>query len=41
MVSDLNIMIDGSFQFSGASVDAASKLLLGESSKPPLYEVKP
>ena len=41
MVSDLKIMIDGSFQFSGASVDAASKLLLGEGSEPPLYEVKP
>ena len=39
MVSDLKIMIDGSFQFSGASVDAASKLLLGEGSEPPLYEI--
>ena len=40
MVSDLKVMIDGSFQFSGASMDTSPKLLLSKGSEPAFYEVK-
>ena len=41
MVSDLKVMIDGSFQFSGTSMDSSPKLLFGKGGEPAFYEVKP
>ena len=41
MVSDLKVVVDRRLQFPGAAMDTTTKLLLGEGSEPPLYEVKP
>jgi len=41
MVSDLKVMVDGSFQLSGTSMDSSPKLLLSKGGEKAFYEVKP
>jgi len=41
MVGNLKVMVEGGFQFSGASIDSSPKLLLSKGGEEAFYEVKP